>query len=253
MLPLGDDNGRCQIPSGYQCRFTNRNTPQTGSSLNLNTISMITQNPIIGRARKKLGGVYARTLYGKNVVQSCPPPKADKLMHSQIASCNLFAYFSRLSNQVPASLLNNIFYQAPIGRSRRAEWMRQLTVAREKTENGWQVNLSLITALGSNAAVTTEPIIIVPTSSQLRINFDEVSHLDRAIMDQKPCLILICKDTEQCIDLLSYTSLENNEIVLNNLSPTYRGHECYIYFLWQTNIGTSQNPILVYGSYQKIE
>lgn len=214
---------------------------------------MITQNPIIGRARKKLGGVYARTLYGKNVVQSCPPPKAGKLMPSQIASCNLFGYFSRLSNQVPASLLNNIFYQAPIGRSRRAEWMRQLTVAREKTENGWEVNLSMITALGSNAAVTTEPIIIVPTSSQLRISLENVNHLDRAITDEPPCLILICKDTQQCIDLLSYTTLDDTDIVLSNLSPTYQGHECYIYCLWKTNIGTNQNPILVYGSYQKIE
>lgn len=210
---------------------------------------MITQNPIIGRARKKLGGVYCRTLYGKNVIQACPPPKAGSLAPSQIESSRIFGYISRLSNQVSPSLLNNLFYTAPIGRSRRAEWMQQLSQGKEKQENGWDYNPSLITRLGGNEAVTAEPMNMTPTQNQLRISVAEFSSIGRADQSKTPCIILICKETQQCISLLSWTSMGEEQIVLQNLSPTYLGKECYLYCLWQYNQGTQQNPIWVYGSY----
>lgn len=212
---------------------------------------MITQNPIIGRARKKLGGVYSRTLYGMNVVQACPPAKKGTFAESQIRSQNIFGAMSRLSNQVPASLLNNIFYHAPVGRSRRAEWMFQLMKGVMKDEMSFSYIPSLLPRLGGNAAVTQEPIIIVPTQNQLRFSFAETSQLPIADTSQTPCLILICTDTNQCISLLPWTTITDDEIVCTNLSPTYLGHECYIYCLWQYNAGTAQNPIYVFGSYVK--
>lgn len=212
---------------------------------------MITQNPIIGRARKKLGGVYSRTLYGKNVVQACPPPKKGTFAPSQINSQNIFGAMSLLSNQVPASLLNNIFYQAPIGRSRRAEWMFQLMQAVTKEESTYDFIPTNLPRLGGNAAVTDAPIIITPTQNQLRFSVAETSHLPIADVTKTPCLILICKDTNQCITLLPWTSITEDEIVLENLSPTYLGQECCIFVLWQYNAGTNQNPIYIYGSYVK--
>lgn len=252
MLPIGDDNGNCQIPSGHPDRFTNATCPLRGTTKKPNAQDMITQNPIIGRARKKLGGVYCRTLYGKNIIQACPPPKAGSLAPSQIESGRIFGYISRLSNQVSPSLLNNLFYTAPIGRSRRAEWMQQLSQGKEKQDNGWDFNPSLITRLGGNEAVTAEPMILTPTQNQLRFSVAEFSSIGRADLTKTPCLILLCKETQQCISLLSWTSIEDEEIVLQNLSPTFLGHECYLYCLWQYNQGTQQNPIWVYGSYQKI-
>lgn len=213
---------------------------------------MITQNPIIGKAKKKLGGVYCRTLYGKNIIQSCPPPKAGKLAPTQIESGKMFGYFSKLSNQVSASLLNQLFFTAPIGRSRRAEWMQQLCKGKEKQDMTWTFNPGLIQKLGGNQTVTTQPMILTPTQNQLQISVSEFSIIGPADQTKIPCIILICSDTQQCISLLPWTSLENDSIILDNLSSTYLNHECYLFCLWQYNKGTAQSPIYIYGSYEQI-
>ena len=214
---------------------------------------MITQNPIIGRARKKLAGVYSRTLYGKNVVQTCPPPKKGKLAPSQVKTATLFGYISKLSKQVSASLLNSLFYMAPVGRSRRGEWMRELMAGAVKDGADWDFVPATLPRLGGNAAVTEAPMIITPTQNQLRFNVADFSSLTRADLTKTPCLILICKDTQQCISLLPWTSLEEDEIILENLSPTFLQHECYIYCLWQYNAGTQQTPVYTFGAYVKTE
>lgn len=214
---------------------------------------MITQNPITGRARKKLAGVYARTLYGKNVLQSCPPPTKGKQTANQLAVCSSFAYISKLSNQVDASLLNRIFYETPIGRSRRAEWMHQLSAGRTK-ENGLDVfDPSLIEKLGGNPTVSESPFVFTPTSANLEINFSQLSKVGNAIDTVVPCLILICPSTNQCVSLLAQSSLGNESVILQHLSPTYQGHQCYIFPLWAVNVGTNRNPIIAYGSYTRVE
>lgn len=210
---------------------------------------MITQNPIIGRAKKKLAGVYARTLYGKNVLQTCPPPKKGSLQPSQIAAQTIFGTMSRMSNQLTQSELNYLFYQAPIGRSRRAEWMQQLMKGVVKNENTWDFVPTSIPAIGGNAAVTDAPMIITPTQNQLRFSVSTFSAIGNAVLDRTPCLLLICTDTKQAISLLPWTTMEDDEIVLDNLSPTFLNHECLLYCLWQYNAGTNQNPIWIYGSY----
>lgn len=210
---------------------------------------MIVQNPIIGRAKNKLSGIYARTLNGKNVLQSCPPPTKGKQTESQVASSTMFGELSRLSNQVSASLLNMLFYSAPIGRTRRAEWCRQLGKAMRKENNLWIFDPSLITSLGGNAKVCSEPYIFTPTQNQLRIAKTDLPSETIAIQSEIPCLILICADTKQCISLLPWTTIDEDEVILTNLSTTYLNHECFIFPLWQFNIGTQNNPILTYGAY----
>lgn len=210
---------------------------------------MITQNPIIGKARKKLGGVYARTLYGKNVVQTCPTYSPGSRTTNQRKASSMFGIVSRMSNQVDASLLNNIFYQAPIGRSRRAEWCHQLLAGAVKEDGEWTYQPSQLALLGGNLPVCSEPFIFSPNESSLQIAVGDLSHTERAILTEKPCLILICADTQQVVSLLDYTSVSNAVVTLQNLSPTYQGHECYLYPLWQINIGTQQNPIYTFGGF----
>ena len=214
---------------------------------------MITQNPIVGKARKKLSGIYSRNLFGMNILQSCPPSKKGKLQPSQVKTATLFGFMSKMSNQVPASLLNSLFYQAPIGRSRRAEWMQQLMKGTVKDGNDWIFSPALLPRLGGNAAVTEEPMSIVPTQNHLRFHVDDFSHLSRADVTKQPCLILICADSGQCISLQPWLSMEGEEIVLSNLSPTFLNHECLLYCLWQYNAGTQQTPIYTFGAYVKTE
>lgn len=212
---------------------------------------MITQNPIIGRAKKKLAGIYARTLYGKNILQTCPPSTKGKQTQNQIAVCNAFASLSQLSYQLPSSILNFIYYSAPIGRSRRSQWCKDLAPGMVKGANGWTFDPSLIEILGGNPKVSENAFCFVPTSLRLEINVSSLSHVNNADTSKIPCLILLCPEKNVCIDLLSYTTLNNDVLTIEPLSSTLLNQECFIFPLWSINIGTQSNPIWTYGSFQK--
>lgn len=212
---------------------------------------MITQNPIIGRARKKIAGVYSRTLYGKNVLQTCPPPRKGKCTPNQIKAQNAFGTLSKLGYQISPSVLIQIYYQAPQGHSRRTELIQQLSKALTKENDQWTIDVAAIPQIGSNPIVTTEPIVLTPTNRSIRVAVATISKEPRAIIEKIPLVILICPETNQCISLLDYTQIEGSQIVMQNLSPTYMEKECYLYFLWKTNIGTQANPIEVYGRFEK--
>lgn len=213
---------------------------------------MITQNPIIGRARKKLAGVYSRTQYGKNILQSCPPPTKGKQTASQVAICNNFGALSLMANQLSASLLNSIYYAAPNGRSRRAQWTRDLSTGRVKIHGIWTFDPALIQTLGYNAKVSETPFIFTPASSQFSLSVSQLSAVSPAILDEVPLLILICVDLNICKSLLDYTTLTEDTLTLENLSASLIGHECYIFPLWKVNVGTTRTPIYAYGSFQKM-
>lgn len=250
MLPLGGDNGRGRAPS--EIRPRNR----TGSNRIYATReqptfeTMITQNPIIGRAKKKLGGIYARTLYGKNVLQSCPPSAKGRQAPSQVASSACFGKLSQLSNQVSSSLLNSIYYQAPTGRSRRAEWCSQLAKGMKKTLNGWQFDPSQIVKLGSNHVVSVQPLELEITSTQVSFPLSLLSMVGSAIPTETPCIILICPDENICISLVDYTQIENDVVTLSPLSTTLLNKQCWLFPLWQVNEGTTRNPANAYGSFE---
>ena len=211
---------------------------------------MITQNPIIGRAKQKLGGVYARTLYGKNVLQTCPPSRKGHQTPNEIAACTAFGKLSQLSNQVPISLLNYIYYEAPQGRSRRALWCKQLGKGMKKTVNGFAYDPTLITDLGTNAKVSEQAYSVNVASNQLIIPMSSLSMVGSAITTEIPCLILICPSENICISLLDYTQIVNDSVIVSPLSSTLLNKECWIFPLWAINAGTTKNPALAYGSFQ---
>ena len=232
------------ITTIYACNFV--------TILILNALYMITQNPVTGHSKKKLGGVYARTLYGKNIIQTCPHFKKGQATNNQRKTRSAFGYLSNLSNQVSASLLNYIYYSAPIGRSRRMQWNKDLSTGMQKDGDDWLFNPSMIQTLGTNPKVSEYPFISVVTSSQLVIPIESLSAVGNAITDQVPCLILICPTEKICISLLDYTTLDDNNLVISNLSSTLINKQCWIFPLWLVNIGTQRNEILTYGSYQNI-
>lgn len=212
---------------------------------------MITQNPIIGRARKKLAGVYARTLYGKNILQSCPPPHNGKKTENQAAAWNSFGQLSKMSNQLSASLLNSIYYAAPIGRSRRGQWCKDLATGMQKSAQGWIFDPAMIEILGGNPKVAETAFSLIPTLTRFEINVSSLSAVGNAVTTEIPCLILICPTKNICIDLLPYTTLNDGVLTVEPISTTLLNEECFIFPLWRVNVGTQANPIWAFGSYQK--
>lgn len=210
---------------------------------------MITQNPIIGSAKRKIGHVYARSMYGKNILQTCPPLTKGRQTANQINTGKAFGKLSLLSNQVSASLLNSIYYNAPANHSRRAEWLHQLAAGYFKEQNEWQYDPTRITALGSNKVVTKEIFPMTPPASYFSMEKSFFNKTTNAVDSRVPCVILICPETNQCISLLPWTTLDGDYIVFDNLSPTFIGKQCYLFPLWQCNVGTLLNPIYAYGSF----
>ena len=212
---------------------------------------MITQNPITGKARKKLGAVYARILYGKNVIQQCPPSRKGKQTAAEVEASRGFGYVSLLSAQISASMLNQIYYAPPSGRNRRQQWCKDLMTGRFKDGDKWDYNPDLIRKLGGNPKVSESGISLTPASTEVVIPLSNFSAVNNAITTEPPCIILICVQECICISLLDYTSIVGDNIVLQNLSSTIVGKECWLFPLWQTNIGTQQNPIICFGRYEK--
>lgn len=212
---------------------------------------MITQNPIIGRARKKLAGVYARTLYGKNILQSCPPPRNGKKTENQAAAWHSFGLLSKMSNQLSASLLNSIYYAAPIGRSRRGQWCKDLSTGMQKSAQGWIFNPTMIEILGGNPKVAETAFSLIPTLTRFEINVSSLSAVGNAVTTEIPCLILICPTKNICIDLLPFTTLNDGVLTVEPISTTLLNEVCFIFPLWRVNVGTQAYPIWAYGSFQK--
>ena len=211
---------------------------------------MIVQNPIIGRARKKLGNIYARTVYGKNVLQSCPPANKAHETPNQASARTAFGKLSSLSNQISTSLLNSIYYETPQGRSRRGQWCKELASGMLKEDGAWSFNPERIAQLGTNAVVSNFATHLIPNSTSVAFALAELSMVGSALPNEIPCIILVEPADNICISLVDYTTIENETVYLQHLSSTVVGKDCWLFPLWMVNVGTQRNPILAYGSYK---
>ena len=209
---------------------------------------MITQNPITGRSRKKLAGVYARTLWGKNVIQSCPVYKKKAPSKALKDSRAAFAQITQMANMVDASLLNNIYYSAPTGRSRRHVLTSQLFAGVSRFNKKIFYNLQMITKIGSNRATTTAGILYTIESKNFTIPKSSFPSQTLADTNRVPCVLAISYDLCLCESLFDYITISGNNLIFDNVSDTLIGHEMLLVALWQTNIGTLLNPIYVFGS-----
>lgn len=211
---------------------------------------MITQNPIVGRSRKKLAGVYARTLWGKNVIQSCPSPSSVPPSIALKDSRSAFARITAMANMVPASLLLNLYYSAPVGRSRRHVLSSQLFTGVQRTNMEISYNLSALSMFGSNPVSTTSGLLFTVQAKNFQLAKDLFSATPIADTSRVPCVFAISYELGVCVPLLDYTAVSDDELQFTTISDTFIGHEVLLLPLWQINIGTVQSPIWVFGSFQ---
>lgn len=211
---------------------------------------MITQNPITGRSRKKLAGVYARTLWGLNVIQSCPKPSTVPPTPALKDSRAAFALVMQMANMVSQSLLFNIFYAAPVGRSRRHVLSSQLFTGVQRNADGIRFNAEAITQLGSNPVVTTSGILFQVPAKTFSIPVASFNATQLADTSQCPCVFAISYDLGICVPLLSYTTLNSDNIDFSNISDTLLGQNVLLLPLWPTNVGSVQYPIWAFGAFR---
>ena len=174
-----------------------------------------------------------------------------KLLYFPCKSKGAFGLLSEMSNQISASLLNYIYYAAPVGRSRRGQWCKDLGTGMQKHIEAWVFDPTMIQILGGNPKVAETAFSLVPTSTRFEISVSNLSAVGNADTNQVPCLILLCPSKNICIDLLPYTTLSDGTLTVEPISTTLLNEVCFIFPLWLVNMGTQANPIWVYGSYQK--
>ena len=210
---------------------------------------MITQNPIIGKARKKLGNVYARTLYGINIIQSCPKPSTKPMSPKRLACQTAFRYVTEMANQLPASLLNNLYYSAPVGKSRRSVLISQLMKAVVRNDTEINYNAQLVSALGGNPIALKTPNIVQFTDTNITIQVDDVDVSPLAELSMLPCVIALSYDLHVAYNLLPLSSIENDTVSIGPVPSNWVGHEFYLYPLFPVNVNTLANPIYAFGRF----
>lgn len=212
---------------------------------------MITQNPITGRSRKKLAGVYARTLWGKNIIQSCPCPTNVPPTKALSDSRSAFGRIMQMANMVEASLLSNIYYVAPVGRSRRHVLSSQLFEGVRRDNQQISFDFNYLTKLGTNQVSSLSGLVYTIPNHSFTIPIASFSVTQIADTTKVPCVFAISYELALCVPLIDYTQIVGDDLSFNNISSTFIGKSVLLLPLWQINIGSEANPVWIFGRFQK--
>lgn len=210
---------------------------------------MITQNSLIGHAKQKLGGVYARTMYGKNILQSCPVYSSTKATDNQKNVRTLFKAVSNMANVLTPSQLNQIYYYSPSGCNRRMLHNKQLQTILQGQGTERAYNCDNLLKIGTNSVVTNELFELAVSTNEITIPISTIQHFDNAILNQNPIAIAFDVETPILYDFSNKISIDNENIIISELGELYQNHTYKIAFLWKINIGTTQMPIIVNGAF----
>jgi len=214
---------------------------------------MITQNPIIGRAKKKLAGVYARTLYGMNIIQSCPKPSTAPMSPARLACQRAFKFVSGMSNQLPQQLLNYLYYAAPQGRSRRNVLFSQLMKAVVLNGEFVTFDPNLITEIGSNPAALTAPVVVTSSGTSIMLTVADLETTQSAVLTQLNFIMALSYELGVVYDLAPLATLADGVVTINPIPSTWVGHQLYLYPLFDVNVGTVNNPVYAFGRFDSTQ
>ena len=213
---------------------------------------MITQNSLIGHAKQKLGNVYARTMYGKNILQSCPVYSSTIATDNQKNVRSLFKAVSNMANVLTPSQLNQIYYYSPTGCNRRMLHNKQLQTMLQGKGTERAYDCDNLQKIGTNSVVTNKLYEIAVSTNEITIPISTIQHSESAILDQKPIAIAIDVETPLLYEFSNKISIENGNLIISELGEQYQNRTYKIAFLWKINIGTAQNPIIVNGAFEQL-
>lgn len=104
--------------------------------------------------------------------------------------------------------------------------------------------------LGTNPTTSTGSLIFTAPAKSFSLAKASFPATQLADTNRVPCIFAVSYDLGICVPLIDYTTLNGDDIDFDNISDTLVGSEFLYVCLWQTNVGTAQNPIWVYGAYQ---
>lgn len=212
---------------------------------------MITQNPIVGRSRKKLAGVYARTLWGMNVIQSLPSKSNIPPTQALKSSRNAFAVVQQMCNMIFPIILPQLYYEKPVGRSRRHCLSSDFFTGVIRQNKEVFFDLSAFSRLGSNPVTSFQSLLFTPSEKNFSFPTTTFPATERADTTKPPCIFVLSYELATAAALTTNVTLQDDTIFINNLSDTFLNNEVLFVCLWQTNVGTVQYPNYVFGSFDK--
>ena len=147
----------------------------------------------------------------------------------RLACQTAFRYVTEMANQLPASLLNNLFYSAPVGKSRRSVLISQLMKAVVRNDTEINYNAQLVSALGGNPIALKTPNIVQFTDTNITIQVDDVDVTPVAEISMLPCVIALSYDLHVVYNLLPLSSIENGTVSIGPVPSNWVGNEFYLY------------------------
>lgn len=156
-----------------------------------------------------------------------------------------------MANMFPASLLNDIFYTAPVGRSRRAVFTSQIFSGVLRNDMVISFDESAIAEIGSNPIASTASVSFTASAKSFRLPKSTFSATTIADTSRVPLIIAANYQLAICVSWLPYTALDGDDIVIENISDSFIGHAVQLFCLWPVNIGTAQTPVWAFGRFKK--
>lgn len=214
---------------------------------------MIVQNPLIGRARKKIGNAYAKTLYNKNVICAKPisyaPTKSPILKANQKA----FGKVSLMSMAVDKKDLWKIYYFNPEDRSRRNQFMKDLNRGAVYEPNNPHYDTSRITQIGNGAVVTEDFTTIDLRTGVAVIPIEDVNHTEIALLTERPIVLGFVEEEFKLVDLTPYLTIVNSTYKFQGLRSDWTGKIYKAIFLFKYIYTEMSDDIVINGCYKNQE
>lgn len=212
---------------------------------------MITQNPLTGRAKKKLGNTYARTLYGKNVIQTCPIFGKVNTTPQLQANRAAFNAVNRFSQEFTAQELNRLYYAKPANTNRRMALNKHLQTIFPNSVNGRYFNVEALQRLGSNGKKIDSFYNAYFTTSEQRLKKYNLPQFSGALLDELPLLVALCESSKTLVNLSRCAYIDDDTIVLNNIPETLLKTPVSLLCLWQFCPEATNPAARAFASYQK--
>lgn len=155
----------------------------------------------------------------------------------------------QMSNMVPKFLLYNMYYAAPVGRSRRHELSAQLFTGVQRINFEISYNLQSLASLGSNPISTTAGLVFQVPDKEFFIPTNSFNATELANTSELPCIFAISYELALCVPLLDYVAFDGDNFHFTNISDSFIGHDVLLVCLWKVNVGTAQIPVWRYGRF----
>jgi hypothetical protein len=129
------------------------------------------QNPIIGRASGKAGGMVFSKMYQNNVMRALPLEVAKSDTDPQKAVRDFITKLSKMVGNIQKDMLLELYPTRPADRSRWSELARQIATTKVLGVSTSTFDISSLSSIGNGPNVITGAIAVIKSAGYLHLTW----------------------------------------------------------------------------------